>query len=200
MASRRGVSVDAPRRRAVTGRAAGAAGAGTLVESFPPQVGAGCRLLLLGTVPSVTSLAMRQSYAHPHNLFWPFMGELYGAGPELPYAARIARLQACGVGIWDVLERCERPGSLDSGIVAASEVPNDIPGLLRAHPSIAAIALNGAKAGQVFARRIEPAIDAARRENLVVLALPSTSPANASIPRVAKLERWRELLRWAPVA
>ena len=64
------------------------------VASFPPQVGAGCRVLVLGTVPSLRSLEMRQSYAHPHNLFWPFMGVLYGAGPELPYAERIARLHA----------------------------------------------------------------------------------------------------------
>lgn len=172
--------------------------AAVIVESFPPQVGAGCRLLLLGTVPSVASLARQQSYAHPHNLFWPFMGALYGAGPELPYAERIARLHGLGIGIWDVLERCERPGSLDSGIVPDSEVPNDIPGLLRAHPGIAAIALNGAKAQQVFARRTAPMIDEERRGRLAIVALPSTSPANASIPRATKFERWRELLRWAP--
>jgi hypoxanthine-DNA glycosylase len=168
------------------------------VASFPPQVGSGCRLLVLGTVPSLRSLAMRQSYAHPHNLFWPFMGVLYGAGPELAYAERIARLHAAGVGIWDVLERCERPGSLDSSIVAASEVPNDIPRLLDEHPTIAAVALNGAKAHEVFRRRIAPAIDPQRRAALEVLALPSTSPANASIPRAEKLERWRQVLRWAP--
>lgn len=167
-----------------------------IVESFPPQVGAGCRVLVLGTAPSVASLALGQSYAHPQNLFWPFMGLLYGAGPELAYAERIARLHALGIGLWDVLERCERPGSLDSGIVTASEVPNDIPGLLRAYPSVVAIALNGAKAQQVFARRIAPAIE--ERSRPATLALPSTSPANASVPRAAKLERWRELLRWVP--
>lgn len=167
------------------------------VASFPPQVGAGCRVLVLGTVPSLRSLEMRQSYAHPHNLFWPFMGVLYGAGPELPYAERIARLHACGVGIWDVLKHCERPGSLDSRILPASEVANDIPGLLEAFPTIRAIALNGGKAQQVFARRIAPGIDAARRERLTILALPSTSPANASIPRDVKLERWRAMLEWS---
>ena len=170
------------------------------VASFPPQVGAGCRLLVLGTVPSLRSLEMRQSYAHPHNLFWPFMGELYGAGPELPYADRIARLHAAGVGIWDVLKHCERPGSLDSSILAESEVANDIPGLLDAYPTIAAIALNGGKARQVFERRIAPEIRPDRRDGLAILALPSTSPANASIPRAQKVERWRELLRWAPGA
>ncbi len=163
------------------------------VESFPPQVGAGCRVLVLGTVPSLRSLAMRQSYAHPHNLFWPFMGLLYGAGPALPYGQRIARLQACRIGIWDVLERCERAGSLDSSIVSGSEVANDIPALLQQYPSIRALALNGAKAHQVFRRRIAPAIDVVRLAGLVILALPSTSPANASIPREAKLARWREL-------
>jgi double-stranded uracil-DNA glycosylase len=167
------------------------------VASFPPQVGANCRVLVLGTVPSLKSLEMRQSYAHPQNLFWPFMGALFDAGPELPYAERIARLHVAGVGIWDVLKHCERPGSLDSSILVASEVPNDIPALLETHPTIAAIALNGAKAQQVFARRIAPAISPERLDRIALLALPSTSPANASIPKGEKLERWRELLRWA---
>jgi double-stranded uracil-DNA glycosylase len=167
------------------------------VASFAPQVGAGCRVLVLGTVPSLKSLEMRQSYAHPHNLFWPFMGILYGAGPDLPYAERIARLHAAGVGIWDVLKHCERPGSLDSSILVDSEVPNDIPGLLEACPTIEAIALNGSRAQQVFARRIGPMIRPARLGRIEILALPSTSPANASIPRTVKLERWRELLRWS---
>ena len=167
------------------------------VASFRPQVGAGCRVLVLGTVPSLTSLEMQQSYAHPHNLFWPFMGRLYEAGPDLPYAERIMRLHAAGVGIWDVLKHCERPGSLDSSILVESEVANDIPGLLEAYPTIEAIALNGAKAHQVFARRIGPLIPSARLERIEILALPSTSPANASIPREVKLESWRALLRWS---
>ena len=186
-------------RRAATERPARpdrAADTPARVASFPPQVGDGCRVLVLGTVPSLKSLEMRQSYAHPQNLFWPFMGALYGAGPELPYAERIARLHAVGVGIWDVLKHCERPGSLDSSILVASEVPNDIPGLLQTHPTIAAIALNGAKAEQVFARRIAPAIAPERFDRIAILALPSTSPANASIPKAQKLERWRALQRW----
>ena len=81
------------------------------VQSFAPQLAAGCVLLVLGTVPSVRSLELRQSYGHRHNLFWPFMGELFDAGPELDYAERIARLQRRGIGIWDVLEGCIRRGS-----------------------------------------------------------------------------------------
>jgi len=168
-----------------------------VVLSFPPQVGADCRVLVLGTIPSLASLALQQSYGHRHNLFWPFMGELFDAGPERPYAERIRRLHARGVGIWDVLARCERPGSLDSSIRVASEMPNDIPGLLHEHPTIAALAINGTKALSVYRRRIEPLVPSVRREALTVLALPSTSPANAAIPRAAKLQAWRGMLRFA---
>jgi TDG/mug DNA glycosylase family protein len=192
------MTARAARARPRTG--ADAQGPAARGSSFPPQVGAGCRVLVLGTVPSLRSLEMQQSYAHPHNLFWPFMGELFDAGPALPYAERIARLHAAGVGIWDVLRDCERPGSLDSSIRIDSEVANDIPALLAAHPTIAAIALNGAKAQQVFARRIAPFVDAATAQRIEILALPSTSPANASIARAVKLERWRAVLRWTKAA
>lgn len=167
------------------------------IESFPPQIAAGCRLLLLGTAPSVRSLAMQQSYAHPQNLFWPLMGEMFDAGPELDYAERIARLQARGIGIWDVLQYCERPGSLDSSIVRSSEIPNDIPGLLESHPGIVAIALNGGRAQQSFRRLVLPALEGHQAERIVLLDLPSTSPANASMTRAEKRKRWRVLLDWA---
>ncbi len=167
------------------------------VESFPPQVARGCRVLVLGTAPSVRSLAMRQSYAHAQNLFWPLMGEMFDAGPELDYAARIRRLQDHGIGIWDVLASCERSGSLDSAIIRASEVPNDIAGLLAEQPSIVAIALNGGHAQRAFKRLVLPGIDPARRSMLSLVELPSTSPANASMTRQHKRERWRALLDFA---
>jgi hypoxanthine-DNA glycosylase len=96
-----------------------------------------------------------------------------------------------------MLERSERPGSLDSAIVRDSEVANDIPSLLAAHPRIRAIALNGGRAQQSFRRHIVPRLDAALRARITQLDLPSTSPANASIPRAQKLERWRALQDWA---
>lgn len=167
------------------------------VASFPPQVGADCRVLVLGTVPSLRSLELRQSYGHAQNLFWTFMGELFDAGRDLPYPERIERLHARGIGIWDVYRQVERPGSLDSSIVKASEVPNAIPQLLAREKTIRAIALNGGKAAEGFRRHIEPKLSATLRERIDVLALPSTSPANASVPRAAKFAEWSTLLRYA---
>lgn len=166
------------------------------VSSFPPQIGEGCRVLVLGTVPSLRSLELKQSYGHRQNLFWPFMGEMFDAGPQLEYAERILRLHARGVGIWDVYKQVERPGSLDSSILRASEVPNAIPGLLIAMPSIRAIALNGGKAAEGFRRHIAPALNSAVAARVELLELPSTSPANASISRIEKLRRWQILQRY----
>jgi len=50
------------------------------------------------------------TYAHPRNAFWRIMGQLFGAGPSLPYEERTACLPPAGVALWDVLQTCVRPG------------------------------------------------------------------------------------------
>lgn len=185
---------DSTRRRAMT--LTGRADSASIVSSFPAEVTEGCRVLVLGTMPGVRSLAAQQFYAHPRNLFWPLMGEFFGAGPEVSYDERLTHVQAHGVGLWDVLRQCERTGSLDGAIRAGSEVPNDIAGLLERFPTIGAIALNGAKAADVFQRRTAPMIETSRLSRLALLPMPSTSPANASQSLSAKRERWSLLRRW----
>lgn len=152
------------------------------------------RVLILGSMPGRRSLADAEYYAHPRNLFWPLMGELFGAHPTLPYADRLTRLTEAGVALWDVLARCERPGSLDASILAETEVPNPIGALLTAHPTIGVVATNGATAAALFRRHVLAELDPSVRARLTLLRLPSTSPANASIPLEVKRAAWRALL------
>ncbi|MEN5352062.1 DNA-deoxyinosine glycosylase [Luteimonas sp. TWI165] len=158
-----------------------------MLRSFAPVVGPGARVLVLGSMPGVASLEASRYYAHPRNLFWPIMGALFDAGPELPYAQRLARLQQAGIALWDVAGECVRPGSLDARIEAGSVVANDIAGLLAAHPGIDRIRFNGSAAQTLFRRHVLPALlrvpDLAR--------LPSTSPAHAALRFDAKLAAWR---------
>lgn len=163
------------------------------VESFPPSIGADCRILILGSMPGVRSLAAAQYYAHPQNLFWPMMQAVFGVEHSLPYVERMAGLHACGVGLWDVLQGCERRGSLDSAIDRQSEVPNAIAALLQQHPYIHTVAFNGAKASQAFARHVAADVSASRLGALKLHALPSTSPAHAAMTREEKLRCWSVL-------
>jgi double-stranded uracil-DNA glycosylase len=160
---------------------------------FPPILGPAPRLLILGSLPGRASLAAGEYYAHPRNLFWDLMGELVGAGRELPYAARTAILGARGIALWDVIQEAHRPGSLDAAIDTAGAHHNDVAALIRGSTTLGAVACNGALAWQLFRRQVVPGLGE-RAASLTLLPLPSTSPANASLTAAAKREAWRQIL------
>lgn len=161
-------------------------------RSFPPLARADARVLILGSMPGQESLRQGQYYAYPHNQFWPIMGELFGAGRELPYPERVEALTARGVAVWDVLACCERAGSLDASIRAATERANDFARFLAAHPRIHTVFFNGGKAQSAFARHVLPRLGPLA-SRLQLVRLPSTSPAHAGVPRAAKLAAWRQV-------
>lgn len=160
---------------------------------FPPLARHGARILVLGSMPGRRSLDERRYYAHPRNLFWPFMARIAGFQEGLDYEARVQALLESGVALWDVLGACERPGSLDASIRRGSESPNPIGELLESHRSIGLVACNGGKALQLLHRHVWPALPEAVKARVEVLGLPSTSPANASIPLAERQRAWMQL-------
>src|SRR5512140_3229402 len=88
-----------------------------MLQGLPPVIDAGTRCLILGSFPGEASLALQQYYGHPTNQFWPLLScALVEPLVQLPYRERLARLAARGVGLWDVVQACERLGSLDAAI------------------------------------------------------------------------------------
>ncbi|MCI0492170.1 MAG: DNA-deoxyinosine glycosylase [Planctomycetes bacterium] len=160
------------------------------IRSFPPIAARNARVLVLGSMPSIASLEKRQYYGHPHNAYWRIMGELFGAGCELPYPERQRLLRTQGVAVWDVLRQCEREGSLDAAICRKSEEANDIAGFLRKHRQIATVFFNGTKAESAYRRHVLPEVARLKREFRYV-RLPSTSPAHAGRSFAEKLAAWR---------
>lgn len=158
------------------------------MESFAPALRADARVLVLGSMPGAASLAAGQYYAHPRNAFWPIMGALFDAGAPLPYAERLRRLTAAGVALWDVVASCTRPGSLDSAIVPASVVVNDLPGVLAGCPALRHVFFNGSAAEAAFRRHLP---ELAQAPQLTLTRLPSTSPAHAGLGFEAKLAAWQ---------
>jgi double-stranded uracil-DNA glycosylase len=161
------------------------------VQSFEPVVGTNPRILILGSMPGVASLNAVQYYAHPRNLFWVIMEDLFSIDHKQPYIERIASIKKHPVVLWDSLSQCERPGSLDSNIDRKTAEPNNFGKLLIENPSIRVIAFNGAASKNYFNKLSKPHLNIDRP--IEYLAMPSTSPANASIKLDDKLAAWRRL-------
>ena len=159
------------------------------VHSFPPIERAGARVLILGTMPGRVSLRERQYYAHPGNAFWRIVGEIFGFDAQGAYRSRTSSLAGSGLALWDVLKSCTREGSLDSDIESATIVPNDFASFLAHHPRIRRVCFNGAKAEALYMRHVRPLLG--DLPEISHLRLPSTSPANASVPFPEKLRAWR---------
>jgi hypoxanthine-DNA glycosylase len=166
------------------------------VQSFAPIADASARVLILGSMPGKASLAAGEYYAHPQNLFWRILGEVTGTSAALPYEARVRALKSHRIALWDVLESCAREGSLDSAIDDASISANDFASFYRAHPRIAHVFFNGAKAEACYRKHVLRTL-ALAAASPGFRRLPSTSPANASMPRAHRQRVWKMALRLA---
>ncbi len=166
-----------------------------MTRGFEPLAAPDAQVLILGTIPSRQSLDAGEYYANPANAFWFIMEHLCGATPGLDYAGRVAMLRDARVALWDVLQAAERRGSLDSAIVAGTEVPNDIGALLGRSPLIHTVFLNGGKADALFRRCVLPELSTYPRTRPRLERLPSTSPANARLTKQAKLEAWSAVVQ-----
>jgi hypoxanthine-DNA glycosylase len=160
---------------------------GPLLEGLPPIVDDRARILILGNMPSVMSLAAQQYYGNPRNGFWRITADIFGFDSSSPYADRAAALRACDVAVWDVLRLCRRDGSLDSAIEADSMVANDFGSFFDTHPAIDRVFFNGAAAEKNYFRLA--GVDRPLRYH----RLPSTSPAQ-TMRYQDKLRAWREAL------
>ncbi|MFK8016956.1 MAG: DNA-deoxyinosine glycosylase [Gammaproteobacteria bacterium] len=164
--------------------------AATTARSFDALASPDAGVLVLGSMPGQASLGAQQYYAHPRNAFWPIMSALFGVNLDTRYAERCACIVAQRVAVWDVLQSCERPGSLDADIVEKSIVANDFTSLFAKCPNLRHVFFNGAKAETAYRRYVLPSLDPVHAE-LATTRLPSTSPAHASLSVEQKAEQWQ---------
>lgn len=154
-------------------------------RSFPPVVGAGTRLLILGSLPGEESLARNRYYANPRNQFWRLIGAVTGIDlVPLAYEARLEALLAARVGLWDTIGSATRRGSLDGAI--RSHRANDLAELAARLPELRAVGFNGGKSASLG----RPLL--AGRPDLALVPLPSSSPAHTRSFE-DKLAEWMKL-------
>lgn len=141
---------------------------------------------MLGSLPGDASLAAGQYYGHPRNRFWDLIGAVIEQ-PGLaahPYPRRLEILHDAGIGLWDTITSAERSGSLDSAIRNSAAAP--LVELVRTLPALQAVAFNGGKSAATGRKALAGT-------HLVMIDLPSSSPAHAAMPFAEKLEHWQAL-------
>ena len=146
------------------------------------------KVLILGSMPSAQSLQKAQYYGNPRNHFWPIVCRTFEE--ELPeeYEARIALAARQHIALWDSVQSCVRPGSLDQNI--KEERPNDVPAFLSAYPTVEKVLFNGTAARRLFEKYHKP------QPGVRYVLLPSTSPIPQRTVRTfeEKLALWRAAL------
>lgn len=163
----------------------------TFIYSFKPIEDEYAEILILGSIPGQASLAAGQYYAHNRNAFWLIIANLLQIDPATPYETKIQALKSARIALWDVLQSCKRTGSLDSGIKTDTLMINDFQTFFKTHKKIKRVFFNGAKAETCFNRHI---LQHTNLDFVSFTRLPSTSPANATIPFARKLSAWRLIL------
>jgi len=166
----------------------------TDISGFAPIVSRNASVLILGTMPSEASLFRQQYYGHPRNAFWPIIRMLFNSAPGLCYQLRKEMLIKNGVAVWDVLQSCNRLGSLDSDIKLATIRTNDFVGFFSEYQGIKRVFFNGKMVEKLYQKRILPTINQ-RFSYLEYQCLPSTSPAYAVLKLEKKTEAWKVIKR-----
>jgi hypoxanthine-DNA glycosylase len=141
-------------------------------------------------MPSEASLLRQQYYGHSRNAFWSIMSALFGLDPACCFQRRKEVLIENGIAVWDVLQSCNRLGSLDSNIKLATIRTNDFAGFFTEYKGIKRVFFNGRMAEQLYQKRVLPTLNH-RFSYLEYQCLPSTSPTYASLKFEQKIEAWK---------
>lgn len=155
-----------------------------ICRSFEPVFSPAARVLIVGSMPSVKSLADAQYYAHPRNAFWPILFEIFGEAPTDDYEVKKNLIRQNALALWDVAGICEREGSLDSNMRDIQF--NDFAALYEKCPSIHTVLCNGGTAHSLF-------VKSGFAGERCVIRLPSTSPAY-TMAYAKKLAAWQAAL------
>lgn len=153
-------------------------------HTFLPVYDENSRILILGSLPSVKSREQSFYYGHKQNRFWKVMAEVLGSSVPETIEEKRKLLLTNKVALWDVIAECDIVGSSDSSI--RNVKVNDIAGLLQ-KTHIEKIVANGGKAKQLYDKYLY------QETGRKIIAMPSTSPANAAWSLESLVEAYRGL-------
>lgn len=160
----------------------------TIIHPIPPLYDGDCRILILGSFPSVKSREAMFFYGHPQNRFWKLLAALFEE--PVPQSVDEKRSLALSrhIAMWDTIRSCAITGSSDSSI--RDVVPNDLSVILD-NSRVERIFCNGATSYNLYKKFIYPVT------GIEATKLPSTSPANAAFSLERLLAEWSVIKEYA---
>ncbi|MFA7120679.1 MAG: DNA-deoxyinosine glycosylase [Bacilli bacterium] len=140
------------------------------VYSLLPIYNKDSKILILGSIPSITSRNKNFYYSHPNNRFWKIMEYLFNTN-LFNVQDKIAFLLNNNIALWDTIKECEIYKSKDSSI--RNVKVNDIKSIL-SKTNIKEIYVTGITALNIYNKSIK------NSTNIDAIFLPCPSSANAS--------------------
>lgn len=140
--------------------------------------------MILGSMPSITSLEKQEYYGFNHNRFWKIMAAYFRL-EFTTYGDKESCIKNNHLLLWDIIQSCEREGSLDSNI--HHEICNDLEKIISEYLSVEFIICNGKKSFLLYKKYFS-------HLPIEVFCLPSTSNANQSIKKEELYIKWFETL------
>lgn len=157
-------------------------------QSFPPLVWEDSKILILGTIPSSSSIEKGEYYYHYANRIWVSLAEIFNENRPRIWHEKKIFLRKHNIALWDVYKFSDVAGSLDKGLKDF----NDIAGFLKEHPTVTKVLLNGKKTAQSLEKYQKT--NGELPKGVRIYALPSTSGANTRIPREVAMSEWNKAL------
>ncbi|MBV7440172.1 DNA-deoxyinosine glycosylase [Weeksellaceae bacterium TAE3-ERU29] len=155
--------------------------------SFKPISNKETEVLILGSMPGDKSIELNEYYGHTRNRFWKIIATITDNELPITYEDKKELLLKEKIGVWDIVYKADRKGSMDSAI--KNELPNDLERFVENHKNLKIIAFNGKKSEALFNKYFD------RKKHLKYSYLPSSSPANARINFEKICKIWQQTIR-----
>lgn len=154
-------------------------------HTFGPVYDKDCKLLILGSFPSVKSREENFYYGHPQNRFWKLLARLLNEPVPDSINAKKDMLLKHHIALWDVVAECDIHGSSDGSI--RNVIPTNLNQILR-EADIQTIIANGTTAYKLYHTYCE------EHTGRTAVKCPSTSPTNAVFTLDRLEEAWGEAI------
>jgi len=159
-----------------------------MIHPFEPIYTKESKILILGSLPSVTSRENEFYYGHSQNRFWKVLAEILNQSLPINQSEKKAFLDQHNIALWDVIASCDIKASSDSSIKNVKV--NNFTTIFNSS-KITTVFTNGQKARQLYIK------NCFHLYQIPVISLPSTSPANqARYPYHKLKESWQILTNY----